>query len=277
MKPHKVEKWKLSRLTPHALQASIFGDLPDNELDALAADMKANGQQEPIEILPDSTIICGHQRARAARKLKWKVIDVIVRHDLVVAGEAAIEAYFVNSNLLRRQLSPLGRARCIRRLMEIEIGDSADTLAWGEREALKARIATAMGLSPRSINRYLLILQTPIEVQDAFDRGALGITDAGSVSYLTEAEKGQIASRIAAGEAPKQVVRSMVSRPSDRRTRQQAFQRLYRALAREMAELNGHVDHLDTRFMQDDLPLLLSQAREFCDALIERLGGEEAA
>ena len=75
-------KWKLSRLRDHARQGDLFGDVTAAELDALVADMRKNGQRQPVEILPDGTILAGHQRVRAARLLCWKEIEVIVRRDL---------------------------------------------------------------------------------------------------------------------------------------------------------------------------------------------------
>jgi len=274
MKPkstnRKIERWKIAKLKDHPKQA-MFGDLPESELDALAAHMEANGQQDPIEILPDGTIIAGHQRVLAAKKLGWKEIDAIIRHDLAEAGEAAIESHFITSNLLRRQLTPLGKVRCIQRLLEIETED-AGTLAWGTREELKGRVAKSMKLDIRSVNRYLLILNTPVELQSAFDRGDIGITEAGAVSYLADRTKAEIAGRIAAGENAKQVVSGYVSKPASPRTYQQSFGRLRRAMHREIPQLAGNVKQLDKRLLPDALPLL-KQVREFIDEVITAAKG----
>ena len=116
----KVVKWKISRLKKHPKQDEMFGDISEEERRALADDMERNGQRQPVEIRPDGTIIAGHQRVLAATLLGWTEIDVIVRFDLEEKGDAAVEAHFLGDNLYRRQLSPLNRARCIRRLMEIE-------------------------------------------------------------------------------------------------------------------------------------------------------------
>ena len=102
-----------ARLKDHPKQAEMFGNLPDAEFDAFVADMAENGQDTPVEVLPDGTIITGHQRVRAARKLGWKEIAVVVRHDLAAAGPAAVEEHFINDNLLRRQLTPLARRGCM--------------------------------------------------------------------------------------------------------------------------------------------------------------------
>src|SRR5262245_20047175 len=167
------QRWKLSRLKGHPRQVMLFGDVSDEELRALAEDMREHGQRDPAEILPDGTGLTGHQRIRAARLLGWEEIDVVVRRDLAEAGAAAQEKHFINDNLLRRHLSPLGRARSIRRLLEIEAGRRPGELSGGKKEALKEELGKRLNLSLRSVNRYLLILDSPPEVQAAFDRGDL--------------------------------------------------------------------------------------------------------
>ena len=75
----------------------MFGDSPDGEIDDHAKDMKLHGLQQPIEILPNRTIITGHQRVRAAKKLGWAVIDDIV-HPIDIRNmddEALLAGLFV--------------------------------------------------------------------------------------------------------------------------------------------------------------------------------------
>src|SRR5436305_951492 len=59
---------KLKDLKPFPLQKDFFDDLPDHELEALAAGIERNGLRNPIEILPKNragyppnTILNGHQ------------------------------------------------------------------------------------------------------------------------------------------------------------------------------------------------------------------------
>jgi ParB family chromosome partitioning protein len=119
----KTRKWTIARLKEHPKQADLFGDVTDEELKALAENMRINGLQQPIEVLPDGTIVCGYQRVRAARVLGWKRIEVVVRDDLFRAGPLAVETRLIDDNFHRRQLSPLGRARCMKRHLEIKTGD----------------------------------------------------------------------------------------------------------------------------------------------------------
>lgn len=197
-------KWKVSRLKEHPKQASMFGDLPDEELQTLAEDMRKHGQRQPVEILPDGTVLAGHQRVRAAKLLGWEEVEVVVRHDLADDPSAA-ERFFISDNLVRRHLSPLARARSIQRLMEIERaagGRYRDT----SKEVLKAKLGKQLNLSVRSVNRYLLILAAPHEVQIAFDRGEINLIQAGRVALLKTKEQQELARRLRDGEKAVDVI-----------------------------------------------------------------------
>jgi ParB/RepB/Spo0J family partition protein len=242
----KPKKWKLSKLKPHPRQDEIFGEMNDAELRELADDMNRRGLQHPIEILPEGTIIAGHQRFRAAQRLGWEEIDVIVRSDLAEAGAAAVEQHFLRDNLVRRQLSPLARARCIAQLME-------DKSAWG-REELKAKVGELINLDPRSVSRYLRLLTTPIAVQNATDRGDLSLTDAGRLAGLDGDEQQEIAQRIEAGESAKTVIADYLEK-KDRRHRNagDAVATPVRLLERCVQDLDGRHHKATPRFLHDHL------------------------
>ncbi|MFO0822519.1 MAG: ParB N-terminal domain-containing protein [Gemmataceae bacterium] len=261
-------KWKLTKLKEHPEQATMFGDMPDTELKALVDNIRRNGLRHPIECLPDGTIISGHQRVRAAKLLGWKEIDVIVRHDLAKDPKAAA-ALFVSDNLDRRHLSPLAKARAIQHLLEIESGTRLDQLQFEKKEAMKQAIADRMGLSLRSINRYLLVIATPPEVQTAFDAGHLSLSLAGKVALLPERVQAQIAKRIAAGETPSQVVASSLHGGAANNKVDAAFGRLIRTIRREMPQLKDQFASLRPGRIErcrDDLQaaakLLLEMAKQ---------------
>jgi hypothetical protein len=114
-----IQTWKVKDLKPHPRQAELFADLPFHLLRDLAQDIADRGLKEPLEILPDGTIICGHQRARAAELLEWDEIAVWVNHDLAAQGPRAVEQQLIEDNLARRNLDRLDQIRCYRRLVEM--------------------------------------------------------------------------------------------------------------------------------------------------------------
>lgn len=267
-KKQSVRKWKIDRLKDHPQQAAIFGDVPDEEMNALVEDMRKHGLRDPVEILPDGTIVCGHQRVRAAKVLGWKEIEVVVREDLAAAGPAAVETYFVEDNFVRRQLSPLARARCIKRLMELEVGRSADGFRYSQKEALKARIARRMGLSTRSVNRYLLILETPSAIQRAFEEGAITLINAGKVALLPKSVQAGVSRRIEQGERAASVVAQSLGDQGGRQEEpSQAFTRLVGMLKREVPKLQGRATEIRARQLQRSLPALLEASKVLSEVI----------
>jgi hypothetical protein len=101
-----------SSLSPHPHQPELFADMLEHELPSLADSIRERGLDHPIEVLPDGTIVCGHQRWRACRILGWSSAPVIVRHDHAAAGDVAVEERLITDNLDRRQLDRLDVARC---------------------------------------------------------------------------------------------------------------------------------------------------------------------
>jgi ParB/RepB/Spo0J family partition protein len=245
--PRRVEPWRLSKLRPHPKQAQIFGDVPEPELAALTASMRKDGLRDPVEILPDGTILAGHQRWLAAKRLGWKEIDVVVRHALADDDEAA-DTYMIDSNLLRRQLSLLGRARCLQRLVEIESRCAINELEPSRKEEVKAKIGKRMGLTMRSVNRYLAVLHTPREVQTAFDEGAISLVTAGKVAQLQRPQQQAIAKRIAEGEPAKKVVAEALRGETGAADSVNAsWRRVRRTVSREMPKLSGHVAEINPK------------------------------
>ena len=69
----QLARWPIEQLKPHPRQTSLFSNLPDQAFKDLVEDLKVRGLQHPVEILPDGTLICGHQRWRAAKALGWEI------------------------------------------------------------------------------------------------------------------------------------------------------------------------------------------------------------
>src|SRR5690349_3061937 len=105
-----IVKWQVDDFRPHPRQGHLFAAPTPHEIAELAADMQQNGQLSPVEILPNGTIIAGHNRIAAARLLGWKEVSVWVRHDLA-GNPVAAERRLIVDNLTRRQLGAMGRAR----------------------------------------------------------------------------------------------------------------------------------------------------------------------
>jgi ParB-like chromosome segregation protein Spo0J len=179
-----VRKWKVKDLKPRPRQAELFPDLPILLLRDLAQDMQARGQQNPLENLPDGTIVCGHQRKRAAELNGWEEIDVWVNHDLAALGDLAAEQRLIEDNLVGRKLDRLDQVRCYRRLVEMAPQTPADQRRDHQRGRLRDVIGDRLGISGRTLERYLRVLDAPVEVQDAFRAGRISLVNASKVAGL---------------------------------------------------------------------------------------------
>jgi len=191
-----IEEWELAALQDHPLQSTYFPDASEPADAELAADMAENGQQLAIDILPDGTILCGHRRVRAARRLGWTKIDVIVRDDLADDPEAA-EAYFIGDNYTRRQLTELQKVRCAKRRVELaRRGKVALPAECRQRKKTRDQIGWLMGKSGRHAERYLKLLEAPVELQHACDAGHLSLVEAAKIAGFSQQKQQQIVQQL---------------------------------------------------------------------------------
>ncbi|MHC4401375.1 MAG: ParB/RepB/Spo0J family partition protein, partial [Planctomycetota bacterium] len=166
-----------------------------------------------VEILPDGTIIAGHQRVRAATKLGWTEIRCWVRNDLAEAGDEAIEVRLIQDNVNRRQLGLIGQIRCYARLKELlQGGRAAHSVPAGDA---RDQLAQRFRKSGRTLDRLARILKTPPEVQQAVDAGRLQVVAASKVAGLDDGVQKKIARRIRSGEDPNQVVNEALGKDGD--------------------------------------------------------------
>jgi ParB-like chromosome segregation protein Spo0J len=269
----KREKRRLGCLRPHPLQRVYFDDLSPDDLEALAEDIRRNGLRQPPEVLPDGTILDGHQRVSALRRLGETETIVLVRYDLEDDEEAAEERAFLTANLTRRQLDPLAKARGVLRLYEIERKRRRGQLDAAEEAEARDRIGKAIGVSGRTLSRYLRVLRTPVEVQNAFRAGRLSLVAAEKVADLAGDVQRAVAGRIRGGDDPKAVLAAVLPAPDGRhRKAGDALASLVRHLRCGVHDLDGRVDRVSRAAARQELDLL-RRAKSVLDRLI-RLGQE---
>lgn len=242
----EYQKWSLRDLKPHPKQAELFSETTDAELQELAEDIKENGLAHAVEILPDGTIVAGHQRVRAAKFLGWKTIKCWVRTDLAEAGDAAVEARLIKDNLHRRQMSALDRARTYRRLKELEHGD--DYWSPGKvRGDLRDYLAQQFGVSGRTLDRWERVLDATKPIQDLVTGGRLSMAIAGKVAGLPVKTQNQIAARLQNGECQKAVLTEFLGRRPPRPPRiGLAVYRLGEGLAEAHRDISGRIDRIES-------------------------------
>jgi ParB/RepB/Spo0J family partition protein len=226
-KPAGHELRRLTDLRAHE-QQSIFRDPSSSDIEELALDIEKNGLRQPIEVLPDGTILAGHKRHAALTRLGKAHVEVIVRTDLADDVLAA-ERFLIEDNLNRRQLSKLSKARCILRLFDLR-KHPANKLATAERD----RLAELLPCDPRTSNRYLKILKAPRELQDAFEDEAIGFRELDKFFRLHVVSQATAIERIRRGDAPGAAINELTEKDPTAPTAKSLF-----------ATLDGFTNRLD--------------------------------
>ncbi|WP_425619151.1 ParB/RepB/Spo0J family partition protein [Anatilimnocola sp. NA78] len=202
-----VERWMLDRLREHPLHDQHFPDLAEAEMQELCDSLDTYGQREPLDILPNGFVLSGRHRLRAARQLGWPALQVRVRHELASAADEQVEAFVIDANFSRRQLSRLSLARLFLRRRDLEARGAARR---GQGE-LRDEFAERFGKSGRQLDRYLKVAQQPREVQDAVENGLLSLNDALLIERLSAPRRQKLLQVIAEGAADRKELRKLLS------------------------------------------------------------------
>jgi site-specific DNA-methyltransferase (adenine-specific) len=151
---------EVAALKEYPFSKEIFENLREADYEALKNDIGKHGIKVPLHILPNKTVICGHQRLRIARELGLGTVPCETK-DLKTDGE--IQEWAIKDNLLRRQLTPEQRYLLYAKLSEIyeveQKRDSKgrficreDTVSAREGDVLE-RTARDVGEKPKTIQR----------------------------------------------------------------------------------------------------------------------------
>lgn len=264
----EIESRRLADLVPHPEQGAYNDPLSADALSRLVASIVSEGLRERPHVLPansaglpKNTLLDGHCRVAALKELGHKSVEVVVRYDLAGADRATIEAQFLAFNGDRKHHDQLTRARVALRRFEIERGRSRGELSADEYPEARDRVGRVIGMSGRNLARYMRVLATPDEVQQAFRERRLSLVEAEAVDGLDAAARIAIADRLRAGEPAKAVVAEFVARQPSRRHPVEVFSAWVGRAAKGAADLDRQLD---------DVPPHL--VRHYRDHLVEVRG-----
>jgi ParB-like chromosome segregation protein Spo0J len=154
----KVEQRAIADLKVHPAN---YNRHSDSQIIRLADSLRAHGQQKPIVIQADGTILAGHGLVEAAKQLGWTMIDCHV-YD----GEHP-EAFIAADNYLATLAEPDEAALGVLLTRLREQGDLlASGYYEGEFEALRARLAGKVAAKEPTLKEaYLVVIQCEDELQ----------------------------------------------------------------------------------------------------------------
>lgn len=199
---HGEKSYPISEAHP---AANVFPWLPDTDLNALAEDIKENGQEYKVVRLPDGRVVDGRNRELACR-----IAGVEPQYHEIDMTWAEVIALVRSRNLHRRFLSESQRAMAAVALTELVDRDPERTAS---REAddtqpplSQREAADVLDVSRSSVQRASKVAKDAPELVDAVRDGKLDVHTAAQVSELgTLARK-----RVATAHDPKTAARNVL-------------------------------------------------------------------
>ena len=114
--PTRVNELDIDLIEPNPEQPRV--NFAENELEELAASIRANGIVQPIVVRPKGEnryqIVAGERRWRAAQKAGLRKVPVSVKE---VSDEKLLEIALIE-NIQRQQLNPIEEANAYRKLID---------------------------------------------------------------------------------------------------------------------------------------------------------------
>jgi len=159
--PTRVNELDIDLIVPNPEQPRVkFGE---NELEELAASIRANGIVQPIVVRPADEnryqIVAGERRWRAAQRAGLRKVPVSVKE---VSDEKLLEIALIE-NIQRQQLNPIEEANAFRKLI--------DSIGLTQEE-----VAERVGKERTLIATTMRLLKLPDEVQKHLIDGNLSLS-----------------------------------------------------------------------------------------------------
>lgn len=195
----------VSKLKPHPKNSHFFDDIEGEPWTAFLESIETSGVIEPIIVsAPDLTIVSGHQRVRACKKLGIKQVAVEER---TFESEDEILKQLIETNIRQRGVgntNAVKLGRCIRELERIYgvrngSAGSANTNSEETKFPRKTQsdIAEEVDMTVQQLRKYKSLTDLIPELQDAVQSGQITVTTAmGFVKKLSPEEQKKLAEQI---------------------------------------------------------------------------------
>lgn len=162
-------------IDPRALEPDPQGVREDpGDVEGLATTIAEYGLLQPLGVVEAGRgqyrVVYGNRRRLAALKLGLERVPCV----LLDPADPRTFLRQLTENLQRRDLNDLEQARAFQKLRE-QIALDRDI---ADDSALDEATARTVGLTPRTVRRYLGLLDLPLEVQEYLRKGELNVTQA---------------------------------------------------------------------------------------------------
>jgi phage N-6-adenine-methyltransferase len=156
--------------------AQLFPLLEAGELEALAADIAANGLQQPVVLDTDGRVLDGRNRVRACE------LAGVTPDYSVYDGDDPV-GFVVSANIHRRHLSESQRAMIAARLATLSDGVRRDRQGASIDAPTQPEAAAMLNVSRPSVQRARQVIDHGVpEVVGAVDRGEIAVSRASTIA-----------------------------------------------------------------------------------------------
>lgn len=190
----------VDKLNTHPKNKYFFDDIEGEAWTAFLESIETSGVIEPVIVsAPDLTIVSGHQRVRACKKLGIKQVAVEERS---YESEDEILKQLIETNIRQRGIgnsNPVKFGRCIKELERIYNINHGGDRASGTKFPLKSQedLAEELDMSAKQLRKYKSLTNLIPELQDAVQSGQITATTAmGFVKKLSPEEQKKLAESI---------------------------------------------------------------------------------
>ena len=173
----------------------------------------------------------------------------------------------VSAAELLDHLHPLVHAQLVLRQFEAERGLPRGEFGPADEAEARDRVGKAINMSGRNRQRYLRVLQTPCEIQNAVRDGEVPLVVGEKVAGLRKNSLDEIAMRIRNGEPAKLVVAEFLAAKPSRQRSGLTIDRFLRNVTQAQAALDASLDRATRRKLGRVLPRL-QEAGLFVSRLI---------
>ncbi|MBT9140303.1 MAG: Chromosome-partitioning protein Spo0J [Dehalococcoidia bacterium] len=198
----------ISLLKPHPKNQSYYDNLPEEKYQEVKRSIESHGIRDPLKVLPDFTVIAGHQRLRIALELGLEKVPVTV---VDISPEEA-EYLLIADNEERRQddTDPIRKAKRARFLAEywgVRLGKGGDRgnqytgkISEVPKEIISLGtksledVAEAISEDVRTTKNILKLNDLIPPLQTLVSSGTLGQTAAYSLAFLPSSEQASLLS-----------------------------------------------------------------------------------
>lgn len=190
---HRGTKYVVSAAHP---AADAFPWLDDNELQLLADDIAAHGQQYKVVRLPDERVVDGRNRELACR-----IAGVEPQYRTKTLTDDEVITIVISANFHRRSLIPSQRAMVAAELSNLRNGEHKNQVGSAaylpsekqENKASQDDAAKSLDVSPRSVRSAKKVKDKAPELAEAVKAGELDVYTAARVADLPEAARKKVA------------------------------------------------------------------------------------